>query len=104
MIKLEIGQVWRSKTHPHEDFKIYDGIEDSIVLSDMEIYETLPFEKLPETAKIYFWERVNDNAFDEFVKSKKGEDYENTYPYAWSGECKKQVLVNKIKKYNMELH
>lgn len=103
-MKLYIGQTWKSKTHPHEDFKIYDGVEDSIVLSDLEKeYDISDFDSLPETVKIFFWRRANDKAFHEFIVSKKGDDYGNTYPYANCGECKKSVLVDKIKKYNMEL-
>lgn len=53
-MKIEIGQICVSESHPHESFKIYDGIEDSFVLSDMEIYHKIPFNELPETAKIFF--------------------------------------------------
>ena len=109
-MKLEIGQTWISESHPHESFKIYSGIEDSFVLSDMEIYEPLEFNELPEKAKIFFWERVDIEAFNKFVADKKGLSYEdfmesnkNTYPYAWAGESKKPVLTKKIKQDNMKL-
>ena len=102
-MKLKIGQTWISKTHPHEDFEIYDGVDDSFVMSDMELYGEYEFDELPETAKIFFWKRVNDDAFHEFIVSKKGENYDSAFPYANCGECKKGTLVNKIKKYNMKL-
>lgn len=103
-MKLKVGQRWISITNPHEDFEIYDGVEDSIVLSDLEKeYDLNDFENLPESAKVFFWRRINDEAFDDFVKSKKGDNYESTYPYTWCGESKKTVLVSKIKKYNMKL-
>ena len=102
-MKLCIGQKYISKTHPHEDFEIYNGVDDSFVMSDMELYGEYEFDELPETAKIFFWKRINLEAFDKFVASKKGEDYDTTFPYANCGECKKGTLVNKIKKYNMKL-
>jgi len=40
---------------------------------------------------------------DKFIVEQKGENYDNTYPYAWAGESKKNTFVRKIKKYNMKL-
>jgi hypothetical protein len=99
-MKLEIGQVWISESNPHESFKIYDGIIDTC--ADAFRDESLPFSEQPETAKIFFWERVDREAFLKFVKEKKG-DSDSTYPYAWCGESKKGYLMSKIKKYNMKL-
>lgn len=100
-MKIEIGQTWESKTYPHEDFRIYDGVIDTCVDSFED--HTLPFEQQPEGTKIFFWRRINDEAFDKFVVSKKGEKYETTFPYAWCGECKKSGIINKIRKYDMKL-
>jgi len=101
-MELKIGQEWISDSHPHENFQIYGGIYDT--------YSEVEFDKLPESNKIYFWERTNEQAFDNFIKKVKGKSVSdlikedrNTFPYAWAGECKKQSLVNKIKKYNMKL-
>lgn len=100
-IKLVIGQTWISETHPYESFKIYNGTIDTCVDSFKD--ETLSFEEQPEGCKIFFWERSNKTAFEEFVKSVKGENYDSTYPYAWAGESKKNYLLKKIKKFNMKL-
>jgi hypothetical protein len=100
-MKINIGQKWVSKEYPYEDFIIYDGIPDSFVLSDMDLPYNLPFDLLPETAKIFFWKRANDKAFKKFLAS-KGKT-ESSYPYAWYGECKRSTLIKKIKKYNMVL-
>lgn len=104
-VKIEIGQEWISEENPHENFKIYGGEKDLIELSDLEIDYSfdLPFNKLPEKAKIYFWERTNTDAFNEFVKIKKGENCDSSYPYAWAGECKKSGILSKIKKNSMKL-
>ncbi|MEM5009304.1 hypothetical protein WKH57_01155 [Niallia taxi] len=99
--KLEIGQTWISEDHPHESFMIYDGIIDTCVDSFED--ESLPFNEQPETTKIFFWERINRQAFFNFVEGKKGVNYDTTYPYSWCGETKKQTIVNKIKKYGMKL-
>jgi hypothetical protein len=95
-IKLEIGQKWISKTHPHEDFKIYD-----IIIQEWDNHPTEIF---------YCWERINFDAFIQFVADKKGmtvdefqKSNKNTYPYAWAGESKKSYLKDKIKKINMQL-
>ncbi|PKR82890.1 hypothetical protein [Heyndrickxia camelliae] len=96
MIKLEKGQIWRSKLHPHEDFKIYD-----VIVQEWDHHLTETF---------YCWERLNHEAFvkmvadrkrmtlDEFIKSTK-----TTHPFAWCGESQRNVLMNKIKKCEMEL-
>jgi hypothetical protein len=103
-MKLEVGQKWVSESNPHEDFEIYDGCEDDFVLSDLAgNHYNSKFEDLPESAKIYFWRRTNDEAFDKFIVSKKGENYDSTYPFAWSGECKRHPIVSKIKKFGMKL-
>ncbi|ODA08220.1 hypothetical protein [Paenibacillus polymyxa] len=88
---LQLGQKWISKEYPHEDFEIYGGTES--------MYEWL-----------WFWERINKQAFDEYIVKKKGSTPEeltkqgrNTYPYAWTGECSGANLKTKIKKYNMVL-
>jgi hypothetical protein len=100
-MKLKIDQTWKSENHPHENFKIYDVDIDTTCdcIKDF----TLPFEQQPEASKIYFWERTNKEAFEQFVIDKKGNNYDSTYPYAWAGESKKSYLVSKIKKFNMEL-
>lgn len=98
---LEIGQIWISESHPYESFKIYDGVGDGNVV-DFYVHDFL-FTELPEKAKIYFWKRVDQKAFEEFITEKKGENYDSTYPWAWCGESKKNILVNKIRKYNMVL-
>ena len=100
-MKLEIGQKWVSGNNPYEDFEIYDGIVDTC--NDSFQDESIPFEEQPESAKIYFWRRINDDAFEKFIVRKKGVNCESTYPYAWSGETKKQTIVSKIKKNNMTL-
>lgn len=100
-MKLEIGKVWISDINPHENFKIYDGIVDTCV--DAFEDETIPFNEQPESVKIFFWERVNREAFSKFIEEKKGRYSETTYPYAWCGESKKSSLVAKIKKNNMRL-
>jgi hypothetical protein len=105
-MKIEIGQKWISETHPHENLEIYDGEKDLIEISDMEIDYAfdIPFNDLPEKAKIYFWQRTNKEAFDKFIVKKKGNSYDTTYPYAWAGESKKSAITSKIKKYNMKLN
>lgn len=100
-MKLEIGQKWISESNSYEDFEIYDGIVDTC--DDSFEDESIPFNEQPESVKIYFWRRINDDAFEKFIVSKKGVNYESTYPYAWSGETKKKSIVNKIKKNNMKL-
>jgi hypothetical protein len=100
-MKLKIGQTWISEESPHESFKIYDGIVDTCV--DAFKDETIPFNEQPESAKIFFWERLDRKAFLEFVKSKKSENSESTYPYAWCGESKKNAIVSKIKNHKMRL-
>lgn len=100
-MKLEIGQVWISESSPHENFKIYDGIVDTCADSFED--ESIPFDKQPETAKIFFWERLDRKAFLNFVEDKKGKKADSTYPYAWCGESKKNSLVAKIKKHQMKL-
>jgi hypothetical protein len=102
-MELEIGQKWESETHPHENFEIYDRSVDSYVLSDMGISVVNTFDELPETAKLFFWQRTNKEEFDQFLISKKGKEYDTTYPYAWAGESKKKTIMNKINKYNMKL-
>jgi hypothetical protein len=86
---FEVGQLWFSVESPHEDFVIYD------VVKEME-------------SKVWFWKRVNDQAFEDFVKIKKGysvseliKQGKNTYPYTWAGECSESSLRSKIKKYRM---
>lgn len=101
-MKIQIGQTWVSEDSPHENFKIYDGIIDTCV--DAFEDESLPFDEQPETTKIFFWERINTEEFNNFVASKKGDDYKSSYPYAWAGESKKQYILNKIKKFNMKLN
>lgn len=100
-MKLEIGQIWKSEKHPEQDFKIYDGIVDTCV--DAFEDESIPFDKQPETVKIFFWERANIKAFNRFIDEKLGKKAVNTYPYAWNGESKKQALIKKIRDYEMEL-
>lgn len=100
-MKLEIGQTWVSQLNPHESFRIYNGVVDTCVDSFKD--ETIPFDEQPETTKIFFWERADRLAFDQFVKGKKGKNYENSFPYAWCGECKKSSLVSKIKNNEMVL-
>lgn len=99
-MKLKIGQTWLSDSHPHESFKIYDGIVDTCV--DAFEDESIPFDEQPETVKVFFWERVDFDSFISFVEKKTG-NIESTYPYAWSSECKKSSLIRKIRKYNMYL-
>jgi len=86
-----VGQQWESELHPHEDFVIYDSVSDS-------------------SEEILFWERVNEPAFDKFIMVKKSFSVDelikrgqNTYPYAWAGECSGKSLKAKIKKYHMNL-
>lgn len=98
---LRLGQVWKSEKYPHEDFKIYDGIADTCVDAFQD--ESIPFDEQPETVKIFFWERANQKAFNDFVDGKLGVNAVNTFPYMWCGECKKQVLIKKIKEYEMKL-
>ncbi|MNH75632.1 hypothetical protein D3C73_278810 [compost metagenome] len=88
---IQKGQVWKSKEHPHEDFEIYDSVEDGDQI-------------------IWFWKRVNSEAFDKFIKATKGYSTEelikqgrNTFPYAWAGECSANNLKTKIKRFNMSL-
>ncbi|WP_079709805.1 hypothetical protein [Paraliobacillus ryukyuensis] len=100
-LELKIGQEWISDDNPHESFKIYDGIIDTCV--DAFKDETLSFDEQPESTKIFFWERINREAFNDFIDKVKGKDSENTYPYAWCGESRKATIVNKIKNNNMIL-
>jgi hypothetical protein len=96
MNNLEIGQTWISENDPHESFKIYD-----IIIQEWDNHPT---------NVLYCWQRINHTLFIKFVAAKKGitvtefeESNKNTYPYAFAGESKKSNLVNKIKKFNMEL-
>lgn len=89
---LQKGQIWKSREYPHQDFEIYDSVEGGDQI-------------------IWFWKRVNGNAFDEFIKEVKGNTVDelikqgrNTFPYAWAGECSAKSLMTKIKKFNMNLH
>ena len=63
-MKIKIDQTWISESHPHENFKIYDGILDSYILSDKDINLDIEFDQAPEAAKIFFWERISLEAFD----------------------------------------
>lgn len=100
-MKLNLGDIWISKEHPHENFKVYAGIVDSC--HESYPFDVDSFDNLPESAKILFWERTNNEAFDKFLDNKLGENRQNNYPYGFCGETKKSYLVNKIKKFNMEL-
>jgi hypothetical protein len=100
-MELKIGQTWVSEESPHESFRIYDGFVDSTCDSIKDF--NLPFDEQPESSKIFFWERLDRKIFLDFVKEKKGENFESTYPYAWCGESKKNTLVAKIKKHKMKL-
>ena len=93
---LAKGQVWISEVNPHENFKIYDIIEQEWDNHPKEVF--------------YCWERTNINEFNEFIATKKKmtvDEFLNsnktTFPYAWCGESKKNSLVAKIKKNNMRL-
>lgn len=88
---FNFGQVWESDVNPHEDFEIYGGIGEM-------------------GEEVWFWERVNHEAFNEFMNIKKGGTVEelikqgkNTYPYAWAGECNSSALKAKIRKSDMRL-
>lgn len=90
-ISLEFGQEWISKEFPHENFKIYGGTEYSDEF-------------------IWFWERSNESAFEEFIVQKKGASIKeligqgkNTYPYVYAGECSSKALKGRVKKYDMRL-
>lgn len=100
-MELRIGQVWVSEKYPWQDFKIYDGVVDTCVDAFQD--ESIPFGEQPETAKIFLWRRINDDAFDNFIRKLKGAETETTHPYAWCGESKKASIVSKIKKYKMKL-
>lgn len=100
-MKLGIGQIWNSKKHPEQDFKIYDGTIDACMDAFQD--ESIPFDEQPETTKIFFWERTNEKAFDKFVEEKLGRNPSTTYPYAWCGESKKQSLVKRIRDFEMAL-
>lgn len=98
-MKLEINQVWVSQTHPHESFRIHGGMVDTC--ADAFKDESIPFSEQPETAKIFFWERVDREEFIKYVDKKNGENAESTHPYAWCGASKKYSLTAKIRKFNM---
>lgn len=100
-MKLTIGQVWISKTHPHESFKIYDGkLVDSEVNFKNKIEE---FNKLPESSKIYLWERTDFKSYLDYSEKSMGDKLTGTLPYAWASECKRETLMRKIRKFNMQL-
>lgn len=95
-MELEVGQIWISEDSPHENFEIYDVIEQEWDNHPKEVF--------------YCWKRTNIKEFNEFVAIKKGmslEDFEKstktTFPYAWCGESKKSSISAKIKKNNMRL-
>ncbi|QSF43454.1 hypothetical protein [Paenibacillus tianjinensis] len=90
-ITIDFGQEWISKESPRENFKIYGGTEYNDEF-------------------IWFWERANESAFEEFIIQKKGASIKelikqgkNTYPYVFAGECNSKTLKERIKKYNMQL-
>lgn len=99
-MNIQIGQTWISETHPHESFKIYDGVVDTCV--DAFSDETIEFDKQPESCKIFFWERCEKAMFEKFLDEKLGIGRDSSYPYAWCGESKKSSIVKKIRKYNMK--
>ncbi len=82
-MKIEINQIWISENHPHENFKIYDIIND--------------------ISLIYCWKRIDDQSFENFIASVKGKNYKNTFPYSLYGECRINGIKQKIKKYDMKL-
>jgi hypothetical protein len=98
---LDIGQKWVSKEHPYEDFEIYDGTYDERILGEKDLSYDTPFFQLPESAKIFFWKRINEKEFNKFLDEHGKKNSESTYPFAWFGESKKDTLIRKINKYNM---
>ncbi|MBA4293785.1 hypothetical protein C0431_12555 [bacterium] len=100
--EFHVGQTWVSLTHPHESFQIVGGTIDTCSDAYEEDMYGRPFEDHPESTKIFFWNRSDLNAFNDFLDSKFG-DRPNTYPYAWTGECKRGSLLNKIRAYHMTL-
>ncbi|MDX8288853.1 hypothetical protein SLL00_03570 [Metabacillus indicus] len=99
-MKLEIGQTWVSEINPHENFTIYDGAIDTC--ADAYKDESIPFNEQPESAKILFWKRTDEKAFEKFIQDNYGEGT-STYPFAWYGASKKAALTTKIKKNHMKL-
>lgn len=80
-----------SEECPHNDFEIYGSVEGG-------------------DKTIWFWERINGEAFDTFLKKAKGgtvkeliEQGKTTFPHPWAGECGSSSIKSKIKKNNMRL-
>lgn len=96
---LKSGMMFRSKTHPHFDLVI------DYVLYCRSYYN---YHK-DEYGSIVTWYRINDEAFDNFVKEKKGATIKellasgkNTFPYSYAGEGMPKSIKAMIRKYNME--
>lgn len=101
-MKLQLGDIWISDTHPHESFEIYGGVLDTC--TDTEVRWDKYYEEQPESIKILFWRKHDLDVFNTYAdKNKKNKENQSTYPYAWCGECKKYSLTKKIKEYNMRL-
>ncbi|WP_342532720.1 hypothetical protein MHB40_14760 [Lysinibacillus sp. FSL K6-0057] len=99
-MRLKLGQIWISESHPHESFMIYSGEIDTCTDSEIKYDES--FDNQYECNKIFFWDRYDTDAYIDFLTHKLGRTID-TYPYASCGECKKGSLVRKIRKYNMKL-
>ncbi len=98
-MKLTIGQVWISETHPHESFKIYDGkLVDSKHSFKRKVKE---FDEQPESIKIYMWERADRESYLSYSEKAMGDKLSGTLPYAWASECKRETLMRKIRKFDM---
>jgi len=100
-MKLKLGDIWISESHPQESFEIYGGSVDTC--TDMEVKYDKSFEEQYEYNKIFFWRKHDIDKFNKYIEHKLGNKVNSTYPYAWCGECKKYTLTKKIKDFNMKL-
>lgn len=86
------GMIFRSKTHPQFDL-IIDYVNYARCSENSYNFNLF---------SIICWCNINRKAFDEFIETKLGKDKENTFPYAWAGECKINSMKQRLKKYNLE--
>lgn len=100
-MRLRLGDIWISESHPHESFEIYGGTVDTC--TDAEVKFDKSFDEQYESNKIFFWRKHNIEEFNKYIEKKLEKQSLNTYPYTWCGECKKYALTKKIKDFNMKL-
>lgn len=90
-MNINVGDIWDNGTY--ESIVIYGGCID---FCEIDMEQNLPWVMYPEKSKIYFWKRYNEDATQEYKE-------ETGKRIAWYGECKKQGIIDRIKKGGLQL-